>query len=236
MSKTYRTAKPEKGNPYFNTITNGGYSRAIQGSPTDPGCNVLANCVGAAVGCFHEAIGRKQMDLVDPVNAENIYQNAIDHGLKVGPTPAPGALIVWQKGPTLSSSDGAGHVAFVSSVSEDGTIVTAESGWKASKPWCTTVRKPPYAYMDGYKLLGFVYLPNINPYLEPTRPLKEGYIGSDVKWLQWELVEGGYLRDNEIDGSFGVITLGALLAFQLKNGLEVDGVCGPKTREMLKMK
>jgi peptidoglycan hydrolase-like protein with peptidoglycan-binding domain len=101
--------------------------------------------------------------------------------------------------------------------------------------WWTTVRKPPYPYVDGYKLLGFVYPPSANPYPEPTKPVKEGDIGADVKWLQWELAEGGYLRKDEIDGSFGVITLGALLAFQFKNNLEVDGVCGPKTRAMLKM-
>ena len=29
-----------------NNGNNGGYSWCINGSPTDPGCNVLANCVG----------------------------------------------------------------------------------------------------------------------------------------------------------------------------------------------
>ena len=39
-----RTAKPEKGNPYYNTKSKGGYSTAIVGSPIDPDCNVLHNC------------------------------------------------------------------------------------------------------------------------------------------------------------------------------------------------
>ena len=39
-----RLTKPEAGNPYYNTISNGGYSSAIQGKPTDPGCTVLSNC------------------------------------------------------------------------------------------------------------------------------------------------------------------------------------------------
>ena len=39
-----RFTKPEKGNPYFNTISNGGYSTAIKGSPTDKDCDVLSNC------------------------------------------------------------------------------------------------------------------------------------------------------------------------------------------------
>ncbi len=233
MSKTFRTEKPEKGNPYFNTIANGGYSRAIKGSPTDPDCDVLHNCVGAAVGCFHEALGRKEMDLIDPVNAENIFQNAIDHGLSVGQTPVPGALIVWQKGATLSPGDGAGHVAFVASAEDDGTIITAESGWNAKNAWWTTVRKPPYTYAAGYKLLGFVYPPKSNPYPAPTRVIRKGALGADVKWLQWELAERGYLRKSELDGSFWSITLGALLAFQLENGLDVDGICGPATQAAL---
>ena len=38
-----RTTKPEKGNKYYNTKGNGGYSNAIKGSPTDKDCNVLSN-------------------------------------------------------------------------------------------------------------------------------------------------------------------------------------------------
>lgn len=41
-----RLAKPEKGNPYYNTKGNGGYSTACKGSPVDKDCNVLHNCFG----------------------------------------------------------------------------------------------------------------------------------------------------------------------------------------------
>ena len=46
MAYKPRTCKPEKGNKYYNTKSNGGYSDAIIGKPTDPDCNVLSNCVG----------------------------------------------------------------------------------------------------------------------------------------------------------------------------------------------
>lgn len=233
---TPRLTKPEAGNPFYNTKDNGGYSRAIKGKPTDPGCNVLANCVGYAVGRFHEIAGDKAMSLLDPVNAENLYANAQQHGLKTGGTPQLGALIVWQKGATLSGKDGAGHVAVVEKCEADGAITTSESGYGSAKGFWTTIRKPPYNYMSGYKLLGFVYQPHLdkNPYTEPTRALKKGMIGSDVKWMQWELCESGYLRETEIDGHFGTITLGGLLAFQFEHSMTVDGICGAKTRAMLK--
>ena len=50
------------------------------------------------------------------------------------------------------------------------------------------------------------------------------------------IAERGYLRSTEIDGDFGdfgKIMLGAVLAFQLENGLETDGVCGAMTRAAL---
>lgn len=229
-----RTTRPEAGNKYYIRKASGGYSPAIKGSPTDKDCDVLHNCVGYAIGRFHEIAQRPQMDLFDPVNAENLFANAQNHGLKTGSTPQLGALIVWQKGATLSPSDGAGHVAVVERIDKNGDITTSESGYGSTNPFWTTLRRAPFAYKDGYKLLGFVYQPNANPYREPTRALKEGMIGEDVKWMQWELAESGFLRESEIDGSFGLITLGALLAFQFKHALEVDGSCGTKTRNALK--
>ena len=59
--------------------------------------------------------------------------------------------------------------------------------------------------------------------------VRKGDKGAAVKELQTKLAAKGYLRKTEIDGDFGKITLGALLAYQFENSLEVDGVCGPKT-------
>ena len=41
---TPRLTIPEKGNKYYNTKSNGGYSTAIVGKPTQTGLNVLSNC------------------------------------------------------------------------------------------------------------------------------------------------------------------------------------------------
>ncbi len=63
--------------------------------------------------------------------------------------------------------------------------------------------------------------------------IRKGDKGDAVKKLQTALASKGYLRKSEIDGDFGRITLGALLAFQFENGLEVDGICGSKTQAKL---
>lgn len=74
-----------------------------------------------------------------------------------------------------------------------------------------------------------------NPYVEPIKFLKKGSKGEDVKWLQYELVESGY--NLKIDGDFGQLTYNALVDFQEKFNLEVDGICGNKTRaELIKNK
>lgn len=90
---------------------------------------------------------------------------------------------------------------------------------------------------NGYKFLGFICLPGDEPIPAPapTRIIKKGMHGDDVKEMQSKLASRGYLRNNEIDGVFGKITLGGLLAFQFENGLEVDGLCGPATKRALGM-
>ncbi len=63
--------------------------------------------------------------------------------------------------------------------------------------------------------------------------LKEGAEGEDVKALQEQLVDLGYMAEKEVDRVYGPITLAAVEAFQKRNGLHVDGLAGEKTLEML---
>lgn len=67
----------------------------------------------------------------------------------------------------------------------------------------------------------------------PEGLIRKGDRGEAVTWLQEKLSERGYLRASEVDGIFGKITLGAVLAFQFENGLAVDGVCGGETKGSL---
>ena len=254
MVFTPRLTKPEAGNKYYITKAKGGWSTAIVGNPTDKDCNVLSNCVGYAFGRFNEILGDTKMTHLQPINAENFYAVAQSQGLKTGQEPKLGAVAVWQKGATLSYTDGAGHVAVVEVINADGSIVTSESGYNCKNPFWTTTRKKGadgnWGAGIGYKFLGFIYLPEDTEPAEPAKPttpteppkpvkpvstrvLRKGMRGDDVKEMQEALINKKYLRSNEADGDFGTITLGALLAFQFENKLAVDGVCGPLTKKAL---
>lgn len=229
-----RLTKPESGNPYYNRIATGGYSGAILGSPTDPGCNVLANCVGYAAGRFNEIIGKgKYVYFQYPPNAEDFYDTAISQGLETGSTPRLGAIIVWAKGRTWTSADGAGHVAVVEEVKSDGSIITSESGYGCTNPFWTTHRyreSGNWGAGTQYRFLGFIYQPETQ---QAERVIRKGDRGADVELMQARLAAKGYLRKSEVDGDFGTITLGGLLAFQFEHDLDVDGLCGPATKAKL---
>lgn len=66
----------------------------------------------------------------------------------------------------------------------------------------------------------------------PTDTLRSGDKGDDVKKVQQRLKDLGYFTDT-VDGKFGDATVKALKAFQRKNGLSQDGVCGAQTRTVL---
>ncbi len=61
----------------------------------------------------------------------------------------------------------------------------------------------------------------------------EGAEGRDVKMLQEQLVDLGYLSEGEVDRIYGEKTIEAVKAFQKRNGLTADGKAGEKTLEKL---
>lgn len=157
-----RLTKPEAGNKYYIRKADGGYSDAIKGKPTDPDCNVLANCVGYAYGRFNEIGGYGKCKYLSPTNAENFIQ--YKGNLEVGQTPKLGACMVWQKGASLSGSDGAGHVAIVEQIVSDTEIVTSESGWNSRAFWTQTRKKGSgnWGQSSSYQFLGFIYNPAVS--------------------------------------------------------------------------
>lgn len=157
-----RTTKPEAGNKYYITKARGGWSNAIQGKPVDPDCDVLSNCVGYAYGRFNE-IGRYgYCKYLSPVNAENFMQ--YKGSLKTGQTPQVGACMVWQRGNTLSNSDGAGHVAIVEKVISNSQVMTSESAYGGKAFYTQTRSKGSgnWGMNSAYKFLGFIYNPAVS--------------------------------------------------------------------------
>lgn len=226
---TPRLTIPEKDNKYYIAKSAGGLNPGIAkpaGSPLR-----FANCVFYALGRFAELWGV----WMKSTNAENFCTVAKEMGLTVSQTPALGAIICWAKGKVGDGSDGAGHVAVVEIINTSGSIVSSESGWGAKKEFWTTTRKNDgnWGQSSAYRFLGFILPPGtVQP--AKTRAMREGDRGDDVLQLQKVLQERGYFSAQvSPTGYFGLLTLGAVLAFQFKSGLEVDGVCGPKTQAAL---
>lgn len=57
--------------------------------------------------------------------------------------------------------------------------------------------------------------------------------GEDVRVLQAKLADLNFLPKTEVDGIFGARTKAAVTAFQFQNGLDADGIAGPKTSTRL---
>ena len=163
-----RTTKPESGNKFYNTVSNGGYSHCIVGYPTDKGCNVLANCVGYACGRFNEIIGTMKYPYLN-CNAENFIERARQYGLEISDKPTLGGIMVWQKGATLSGDDGAGHVAIVEKIIDNNTIYTSESGYGSSAFWNSTRSNTNsrWGIGSGYKFRGCIINPSIKEEPKP---------------------------------------------------------------------
>ena len=66
----------------------------------------------------------------------------------------------------------------------------------------------------------------------PSRTLRKGSQGDDVKSVQTRLKELGYYTGT-VDGNYGTGTMNAVKAFQSKHGLTADGVAGTKTYNKL---
>ena len=179
-----------KNNKYYIRQCTGGLNGAVAGSPTISGADVLCNCVGYANGRFNEIWNDPELKGIVKAfnvqlvcNAENFIESARRQGLKISPSPIEGGIMVWQKGSTLDGYDGAGHVAVVEEVYEDGSILTSESGWAA---WAfKTIRRNNtngrWGQNEYYKFRGCIINPSIkNPKVVPVPKLVVDGIGGEL--------------------------------------------------------
>lgn len=167
---TMRTSLPEKGNKFYNTKSQGGYSYCIVGKPTCDGLNVLANCVGYASGRFNEIIGKMAYPYLN-CNAEDFIVRGKSLGLKVSDKPTLAGIMVWEGKGSL-----AGHVAVVEKIIDENTIYTSESGYESAYFWNSTRKRGNGNWGAGsnYKYIGCL----INPSVNELKPLDE--IAKDV--------------------------------------------------------
>lgn len=146
-----RISAPSKNDLNYRHIKKGGYNYCIEINNGD----CLPNCVGYAWGRWREILGKYHN--LSRSNAENWYINVND-GYERGNTPKLGAVICFRKGKVHNGSDGAGHVAIVEEIKDNGVIVTSNSGYKSKRFWLRELA-PPYSMGSGYTFQGFIYLP-----------------------------------------------------------------------------
>lgn len=187
-----RTTQP-KNSKYYTRCANGGYNGAVQGSPVISGANVLCNCVGYANGRFNEIINDPDLKGTEKkfryqlvCNAENFIESAKKQGLKISSTPVLGGIMVWQKGGTLSGSDGAGHVAVVEQINADGSIITSESAWAGfAFKRITRKKSARWGQASGYTFRGCIINPGVKTPAKTTPKKSTDQIAQEVLAGKW---------------------------------------------------
>lgn len=187
MGFVMRTSKPS-GNKFYITKDKGGYSRCIQGKPTDAKANVLSNCVGYASGRFNEIIGTMKYPELN-CNAENFIERAKSLGLKISSVPTLGGIMVWQKGSTLSNSDGAGHVEVVEAIYDSNNIYTSASSY-GSAAFYNAKRSNSngrWGMTSGYKFRGCIINPSVKEVVGTTSSVDlSKYTDVQLACLVWK--------------------------------------------------
>lgn len=137
----------------------------------------MPNCTCYAWGRWYELMGIKPKLYTG--NAETWFPKGKSYdGYERGQTPKLGAIACWAKGVPGKSSDGAGHVAIVEEIYEDGSILTSNSAWKSTNFYTKKIAK---GYnVKGYTFQGFIYPPidfveNVEKPVENACKNVEGY-------------------------------------------------------------
>lgn len=229
MKFVERTTAPSNDNKFYLKAGKGGYNRAMEINSKTHSC--LPNCVGMAHGRWLESQNQTDYNKYDKLptgNAENYYTYKKD-GYKRGTTPKLGAIICWRKGKAGVASDGAGHVAFVEKVYDNGDVLTSNSAYGGRRYYTKKYVKSKKYYLGSkYTFQGFIYNPcTFDDKYNLTRILKKSCKGNDVKELQKTL--GGLTAD----GIFGDKTVAKVKSFQKSKKLFADGKVGKNTAHAL---
>ena len=127
---------------------------------------------GYANGRFAEIIGKGKVEFQLVCNAENFIEKAKNYGLQVVNYPTLGGIMVWQKG-SLSSRDGAGHVAIVERIDSANQIYTSESSYGGSAFYnaTRTNNNGRWGMGSAYAFRGCIVNPAIGDihYVEPSK-------------------------------------------------------------------
>jgi len=223
-----RLSAPSETNKFYLKAGKGGYNRAMEINTRTHSC--LPNCVGMVHGRWLESQEKTDYNKYDKLptgNAENYFPYKKD-GYKRGQTPKVGAVICWRKGKAGNPDDGAGHVAFVEKVFDNGDVLTSNSAYGGSRYYTKRYLKSKNYYMGAkYTFQGFIYNPCdfTEPY-DLDRILKSGCKGDDVKHLQKTL-------KIKVSGTYDKKTIKTVKAYQKKKKLTVDGIVGKNTAHAL---
>lgn len=187
----------------------------------------MPNCTAYAWGRAYEIM--KIRPKLCTGNAESWW--GYNDGYKRGQEPQLGAIMCWAKGKAGDASDGAGHVAVVEEIDDNGAITTSESGWKSNPAWWRKTRvkgNGNWGQSSDYVWQGFIYLP-IETATTPVAAtvtglpvLSYGANNASVRAIQ-------KLLGIADDGIFGSQTKAAVIAYQSTHSLDADGVVGSQT-------
>lgn len=248
-----RITKPEKGNKFYTRKASGGYSTCIKGKPTDA-CDVLSNCVGYACGRFNEIIGEMKYPGLN-CDAEDFIERAKSKGLEISDVPTLGGIMVWQKGDTLRSSDGAGHVAVVERIDSTNQIYTSESnyGGEAFFNSTRTNKNGRWGLSSNYKFRGCIVNPAIGKVTAPEEK-EEDFFGGLKYFKDGDIHENigkiakfmrktfpAYTSEKALGNLYGPYIKASIKEFQRRAKVEgnynstIDGYTGPITLESLKL-
>jgi len=196
-----RLSEPAANALNWISTSKGGRNECIVINETTGSC--IPNCVGYAWGRWYEILGSRPN--LSKANAENWYGNTAD-GYSRGQTPKLGAVIVWRRGKTHDDSDGAGHVAIVEEIYDDGSFLISQSAWNGTNFW-TEVIGADCVFGPAYTFMGFIYNPvefvSAEDYIEPVdksqvvsgnRYLSMEEMQINARYLYQELSARGWTR------------------------------------------